>query len=290
MQIVSTISAYQKALSIWQQSSQSSKPSIAFVPTMGNLHAGHIRLVEIAKQQATHVVVSIFVNPLQFGANEDLNAYPRTLEADIAALTAAGCDLVFTPTVAEMYPFFDGKSLNQSMMVTPPPMANTLCGASRPGHFDGVATVVMKLFNIVQPNIAVFGKKDFQQLAIIKQMVAQFNMPITIIAGETVREASGLALSSRNGYLNATQKTQAAFLYAQLQSVVKKIQTGERDFENLIATATQQLNNAGWQTDYVAICNAASLAPATINDANLVVLAAAKIGSTRLIDNIDFLR
>jgi len=295
MEIVSTISACKKALSFAHNNGE----NIAFVPTMGNLHAGHIHLVNIAKQHAKYVVVSIFLNPLQFGINEDLSAYPRTLEADLEKLKAAGANLVFTPSVEEMYPDFDGKSLNQTMMITPPPFANLHCGASRPGHFDGVATVVAKLFNIVffnasAPQFAVFGKKDFQQLGIIRALVRQFNMPINIIAGDTVREPSGLALSSRNGYLTEAQKTQAAELQALLKSIQQQVQAGNDDYRALETAAAQSLNTTGWNTDYITICNAITLQPAlqadTVNNTALVVLAAAKLGSTRLIDNIDFLR
>ncbi|HQC28912.1 MAG TPA: pantoate--beta-alanine ligase, partial [Methylotenera sp.] len=198
MQIIHTVTELRNALK--------SQSSIGFLPTMGNLHAGHIHLVALAKQHSKTVVVSIFVNPLQFGANEDFGSYPRTFEEDCEKLQSAGAHIVFAPNVSEMYPDFDGQNLNQSMTITPPPIADVLCGASRPGHFTGVATVVMKLFNIVQPDFAVFGKKDFQQLFIIREMVRQFNLQIEIIAGETIREASGLALSSRNGYLTADEK------------------------------------------------------------------------------------
>ena len=262
--------------------------NVAFVPTMGNLHAGHLHLVEIAKQHAACVVVSIFVNPLQFGANEDLANYPRTLQADCEKLEAAGTSVVFAPSVTEMYPDADTYSLGQTMMVTAPPIANALCGASRPGHFDGVATVVMKLFNIVNPQFAVFGKKDYQQLFIIRELVKQFNLPIQIIAGETVRESSGLAMSSRNGYLSATQKSEAALLQKTLQSIVDAIQAGNQQFAALEQTAAQQLNDQGWQVDYVSVCSSATLNKAEVQDQHLVVLAAAKLGNTRLIDNIEF--
>jgi len=261
---------------------------VAFVPTMGNLHAGHLHLVEIAKQHAACVVVSIFVNPLQFGANEDLDNYPRTLQADCEKLQATGAHIVFAPGVTEMYPDANTSALGQTMMVIAPPIANTLCGASRPGHFDGVATVVMKLFNIVQPQFAVFGKKDFQQLFIIRELVKQFNLPIQIIAGETVRESNGLAMSSRNGYLSTTQKSSAAQLQQILQHIVDGIQAGNRQFAALEQAATQQLNDHGWQVDYVSICSAATLNKAEVQDQHLVVLAAAKLGNTRLIDNIEF--
>jgi pantoate--beta-alanine ligase len=267
---------------------------VAFVPTMGNLHDGHIKLVEIAKQYSNCVVVSIFVNPLQFGPNEDLANYPRTLEADCRKLQAAGANIVFTPSVEEMYPGAlnsdKGWNLGQSMKVMPPPIAQELCGASRPGHFDAVATVVAKLFNIVQPDIAVFGKKDFQQLFIIRELVKQFNLPIEIIAGETVREASGLAMSSRNGYLNEAQKNQAAQLHKMLESIVLKVKSGTTQFNLLADAASLALKQLGWEVDYVSFRNQATLMPATEQDKQLIVLAAAKLGTTRLIDNIDFLR
>jgi pantoate--beta-alanine ligase len=280
MQIISTITELRNILQ--------SQESVAFVPTMGNLHAGHLHLVEIAKQHATCVVVSIFVNPLQFGANEDLANYPRTLEADCEKLESAGAHIVFTPEVLEMYPDFDGSSLGQTIRINAPPIANELCGASRHGHFDGVATVVMKLFNIVQPQVAIFGKKDFQQLLIIRELVKQFNLPIEIIAGETIREESGLAMSSRNGYLTPTQKSAAAILQRQLKQVVSLIQQGDTHFVALEASATHALNQQGWLVDYVSIRSALTLAPAHPQDQQLVVLAAAKLGNTRLIDNIDF--
>jgi pantoate--beta-alanine ligase len=280
MQIVNTIAELRQIL---QQ-----QPDIAFVPTMGNLHAGHLHLVSLAKQQASCVVVSIFVNPLQFGPGEDLANYPRTLNADCEKLAEASVDIVFAPTVSELYPDFDGVNLNQTMVVTPPPISNDLCGVSRPGHFSGVATVVMKLFNIVQPNIAVFGKKDYQQLQIIRQLVRQFNLPIRIVTGETVREANGLALSSRNGYLNADQKVQATQLVRTLSEIVKAVQKGDRDFLALEKNAVQHLLSLGWQVDYITVRSAASLQQATNEDQELVVLGAAILGKTRLIDNIEF--
>jgi pantoate--beta-alanine ligase len=269
--------------------------NIAFVPTMGNLHAGHIQLVEIAKQHAKCVVVSLFINPLQFGPTEDFASYPRTLEADCEKLKAAGTSIVFTPSVMEMYPQMtenksDGIQLNQSMTISPPPIANELCGASRPGHFSGVATVVLKLFNMVQPNVAVFGQKDFQQLFIIKQLVKQFNLPINVIGVDTVREPSGLAMSSRNGYLTDTQRASASQLYGILQNIVKSVKAGNNDYLQLEQQAKQTLNDHGWLADYISIRSSLTLMPATSADNQLVVLGAAKLGNTRLIDNIDFLR
>jgi pantoate--beta-alanine ligase len=262
--------------------------SVALVPTMGNLHAGHLDLVKLAKQQATSVVVSIFVNPLQFGANEDLANYPRTLAADCEKLQAAGADIVFVPSVAEMYPDFDGQDLKQSITVQLPAVANDLCGASRPGHFAGVATVVLKLFNLVQPKVAVFGKKDYQQLFIIREMVKQLNLAITILAADTVREPSGLAMSSRNGYLSSAEKAQACQLRAELVSVSEQIkQQGRRaNFSSLEQAAALNLQRQGWQVDYVAIRAASNLQAASADDTDVVVLAAAKLGTTRLIDNL----
>ena len=262
--------------------------SVALVPTMGNLHAGHLDLVKLAKQQATSVVVSIFVNPLQFGANEDLANYPRTLAADCEKLQAAGADIVFVPSVAEMYPDFDGQDLKQSITVQLPAVANDLCGASRPGHFAGVATVVLKLFNLVQPQVAVFGKKDYQQLFIIREMVKQLNLAITILAADTVREPSGLAMSSRNGYLSSAEKAQASQLRAELVSLSEQIkQQGRRaNFSSLEQAAALNLQRQGWQVDYVAIRAASNLQAASADDTDVVVLAAAKLGTTRLIDNL----
>jgi len=275
------------------RASLSKKANIAFVPTMGNLHAGHVQLAQLARQHATCVVVSIFVNPLQFGKNEDLANYPRTLEADSEKLKQVGVDVVFAPTVQEMYPDFDGEQLHQSMTINPPPLANLLCGASRPGHFEGVATVVMKLFNIVffntaQPSVALFGKKDYQQLMVIRAMVRQFNLPITIIAGDTVREPSGLAMSSRNGYLSDAQRTEAARLYQVLNQVAEAVKQGQRDYVALTQQYADELTKHGWQVDYLSICASSTLMPAQAHDRLLVVLAAAKLGSTRLIDNLEF--
>lgn len=274
------------------RSALNKQSTIGFVPTMGNLHAGHIHLVEIAKKHAKQVVVSIFVNPLQFGANEDLASYPRTLEADYEKLESAGCDIVFVPDVPEIYSEFDGKNLNQTINITLPPIADALCGASRPGHFAGVATVVLKLFNMVQPTIAVFGKKDFQQLFLIKQLVKQFNLPIEVIAGETMRETTGLAMSSRNGYLNNAQQILANQLNRALQDIAEQIKSGNLAFTQLEKSATQQLIALDWQVDYISIRAAATLQPATSADSHIVILGAAKIsnknaGKTRLIDNIE---
>jgi pantoate--beta-alanine ligase len=256
--------------------------SVAFVPTMGNLHAGHLALVELARQHARCVVASIYVNPLQFGPSEDLANYPRTLQADLEKFTAAGADVVFTPSDAELYP------QPQSVTVSPPPIADELCGVQRPGHFRGVATVVLKLFNIVRPAVAVFGSKDFQQLHVIREMVRQLDVPVTILAGETVREADGLAMSSRNGYLKPAQRVEAPRLYKTLQQVVKAVKDGRRDFSALEAQTAQYLTAMGWAVDYIEVRQADTLARAAAADSHLVVLGAARLGTTRLIDNIEF--
>ncbi|WP_343349253.1 pantoate--beta-alanine ligase [Pseudomonas sediminis] len=255
---------------------------IGFVPTMGNLHAGHVSLVQIAAQRADFVVASIFVNPLQFGAGEDLDTYPRTLAADQEKLLAAGCHLLFHPDVAEIYPH--GMS-NQARVIVPG-VSEGLCGASRPGHFEGVATVVTKLFNMVQPDLAVFGEKDYQQLAVIRALVQDLNMPIQIIGAPTQRAEDGLALSSRNGYLSEEQRAAAPALYRGLQAIAEELQRGARDYARLIDSAQAQQRGAGFIPDYLEIRNAVNLRPAQLDDHHLVVLTAAQLGSTRLIDNL----
>ena len=255
---------------------------IGFVPTMGNLHSGHAALVTKACQRVDFVVASIFVNPLQFGANEDLASYPRTLAADQERLLQAGCHLLFAPTVDEMYPHGMGGQTRVSV----PQLSEGLCGASRPGHFEGVATVVSKLFNMVQPDLAVFGQKDFQQLAVIRALVRDLNMPIQIIGEPTVRADDGLALSSRNGYLSAEQRAIAPALYRVLRQLGDAITSGERDYAALIAAGQQQLDTAGLRPDYLEVRHALTLRPATADDRDLVILAAAFLGSTRLIDNL----
>ncbi|MEY3018027.1 MAG: pantoate--beta-alanine ligase [Pseudomonadota bacterium] len=256
--------------------------SIAFVPTMGNLHAGHIKLVHRAKAEADIVVVSIFVNPLQFGANEDLDNYPRTLAADQQQLIEAGAHLLFTPTVDDIYP--EGMLPHAKLSV--PIITDTLCGAARPGHFDGVTTVVNKLFNIVQPDVAIFGQKDFQQLAVIRKMVKDFCIPIHIIGEETARADDMLALSSRNGYLSNQERAIAPVIYRSLATIKQAISDGHRDFGALIESAKQQLIDAGFVIDYVEVRDATTLMAPTGTSDQLVILAAAKLGTTRLIDNL----
>jgi pantoate--beta-alanine ligase len=254
--------------------------SIAFVPTMGNLHDGHLNLMRLAREHGGCVVASIFVNPLQFGPNEDFDKYPRTLEADCAKLQGLA-DVVFAPSVNEMYPE------QQTVFVEPPPIANELDGASRPGHFRGMATVVLKLLDIVQPQVALFGKKDYQQLHIIRRMVAQLNLPVRIVGGETVRAEDGLALSSRNQYLSKAERDEAVFLYRALQVMRQAILKGERDMERLQKQAVEDLVVRGWKVDYVAVRNQSDLLKANAAQRDLVVLAAARLGNTRLIDNIE---
>ncbi|MDH2201072.1 pantoate--beta-alanine ligase [Ectopseudomonas oleovorans] len=255
---------------------------IGFVPTMGNLHAGHVSLVEIAAQRADFVVASIFVNPLQFGAGEDLDTYPRTLAADQDKLLAAGCHLLFHPDVAEIYPH----GMGDQTRVSVPGVSEGLCGASRPGHFEGVATVVTKLFNMVQPDLAVFGEKDYQQLAVIRALVQDLNMPIQIIGAPTQRAEDGLALSSRNGYLSDEQRAAAPALYRGLQAIAEELRRGARDYPRLIDSTQAQQRAAGFVPDYLEIRNALNLRPAQLDDHHLVILTAAQLGSTRLIDNL----
>ncbi len=255
---------------------------IGFVPTMGNLHSGHATLVTKAAQQADFVVASIFVNPLQFGAGEDLDKYPRTLAADQEKLLQAGCNLLFAPSVEEMYP---GGTTGQTR-VSVPLLSEGLCGASRPGHFEGVATVVSKLFNMVQPDIAVFGQKDYQQLAVIRAMVHDLNMPIQIIGEPTVRAEDGLALSSRNGYLSDEQRAIAPVLYRSLSQMAAAIQGGDHDFATLRAEQVRQIEAAGLRLDYLEVRQGVNLRPACAEDRDVVILVAAYLGATRLIDNL----
>jgi pantoate--beta-alanine ligase len=254
---------------------------IVFVPTMGNLHAGHISLMAQARQHGDTVVASLFVNRLQFGPNEDFDSYPRTLDEDSEKLAAAGVDLLFAPSESDLYPE------PQQYYVDPPQIQNQLEGQFRPGHFRGVATVVLKLFNIVQPQVAIFGKKDYQQLMVLRNMARQLALPIEIIGGETVRAADGLALSSRNGYLSAAERAEAPRLYRTLCKIRDAIGAGERDFEKLEREARAELDSSGWKTDYVAVRQQSDLAPAQPGNKALVVLAASRLGTPRLIDNIE---
>ncbi|MDD2668826.1 pantoate--beta-alanine ligase [Zoogloea sp.] len=273
MQIHHTIASLRAALT--------DADRIAFVPTMGNLHDGHIDLMRQAREQAGTVVASIFVNRLQFGPKEDFDKYPRTFENDCARLSAAGVDHLFAPDEKEMYP------TPQRYHVEPDPAhVNILEGAVRAGHFGGVATVVLKLFNIVQPNVALFGKKDYQQLMVLSNMVRELALPIEIVAGETIRADDGLALSSRNGYLSTAERAEAPRLNRQLAWIREKLAAGEKDFLRLETEAMAELAAHGWHPDYIAIRRRSDLQPPQ-GDESLVVLAAAKLGNTRLIDNLE---
>jgi pantoate--beta-alanine ligase len=254
---------------------------VVFVPTMGNLHAGHISLMQQARAHGDTVVASIFVNRLQFAPNEDFDKYPRTFEADCAQLTAAGVDVLFAPTESDLYPE------PQQYHVDPPTIQNQLDGEFRPGHFRGVATVVLKLFNIVQPQASLFGKKDYQQLMVLRNMTRQLALPIDIIGGETVRAEDGLALSSRNGYLSSTERVEAPRLARILNRIRDAIRNGNRSFVELEQAALTELNENGWKTDYVAVRQQSDLQLPQAGAQALVTLAASRLGATRLIDNIE---
>lgn len=279
MNILDSVAALRAQITTWRQAGE----RIAFVPTMGNLHNGHFKLVDIARHHADRVICSIFVNPMQFGKNEDLDKYPRTLDADIAGLTAHQADALFTPTPEMMYP----RGLDVQSYVEVPLLGDLHCGASRAGHFRGVSTVVSKLFNLVQPDVACFGQKDYQQLAIIRQMVTDLSFPIEIIGVPTERAADGLALSSRNGYLTAEQRQQAPALYQILQQVKAAIVAGQHDYRALEQQAKADLKAAGFMPDYFNISHQQHLTLAQTASEPKVILAAAALGNTRLIDNLE---
>ena len=274
MQIIHSI----KALREWRKTAG----KVAFVPTMGNLHQGHLALVRAAKQAAEQVVVSIFVNRLQFGQGEDFDQYPRTLQEDAAKLKDEGVAVVFAPDEYELYP-----NITQHYNVEPPHLQNELCGAFRPGHFRGVATVVTKLFNIVQPDVACFGKKDYQQLTIIQGFVSDLNFNIEIIPVDTGRADDGLALSSRNQYLNTSERAEAPRLFGELSALAAAVKAGNLAYVALENAAKQRLTAAGWDVDYIEVRRADNLEVARVGDKHLVVVAAARLGTTRLIDNIE---
>jgi pantoate--beta-alanine ligase len=280
METVATIAAVRERVSRWHREGE----RVAFVPTMGNLHAGHISLIEVARKRGDRFVASIFVNPMQFGPNEDFAHYPRTPQKDESMLAEAGCDLMFMPDVAEIYP----AGFGHSTRVVVPELSGLLDGEFRPGHFDGVSTVVAKLFNIVTPDIAVFGEKDFQQLAIIRRMVADLCEPIEIIGAPTVREADGLAMSSRNQYLTADERQTAPQLSAALSRAVKRLAAGERDFAAIERAELDAITRAGFRPDYFTVRDAKALVPPSTESQHLVVLVAARLGKARLIDNLQF--
>ncbi len=278
MQTHQSINNLRRALAPWRESGK----RIGLVPTMGNLHDGHLALVEKAQHHVDCVVVSIFVNPMQFGPSEDFASYPRTLEEDSIRLAEANVCLLFAPAVTEMYP----QDHQNQAYVEVPGISDILCGASRPGHFRGVATVVNKLFNIVQPHVAVFGEKDYQQLQVIRRMTTDLCLPVEIVGLPTIREADGLAMSSRNQYLTAAERAAAPALYRTLQETAAALASGERDSAGLEAEANRRLRAAGFRPDYFTIRQAESLAPATGEETELVLLAAAQLGRARLIDNL----
>ncbi|CAK0768262.1 pantothenate synthetase [Gammaproteobacteria bacterium] len=275
-QIVDTISDLHKILALWQNQ------TIAFVPTMGNLHAGHMALVRHARTLAERVVVSIFVNPIQFGPGEDYASYPRTLDLDALKLAAEKVDLLFTPSSKEIYP--SEKKLATTVNVSG--LSDILCGATRPGHFSGVATVVTLLLNLIQPQVAIFGEKDFQQLLVIRRLVADLFLPVKIVGYPTVRESDGLAMSSRNGYLNTQERKQAPCLYRALRKMCDNLVTEMNDYIKLEDICWKELSEAGFKPEYCTVRRVLDLAVPNIEDRQLVVLAAARLGKTRLIDNV----
>lgn len=278
MRVISNIASLREVRRSWQAGSK----VIAFVPTMGNLHQGHLNLVKAAKLKADIVVVSIFVNPLQFGPDEDLDAYPSTMDNDRKVLSELGVDILFTPQSKDIY----SRGLERQTFVEVPGLSYMICGASRPGHFRGVATIVCKLFNMVQPNMAFFGEKDFQQLQVIKAMVTDLSMNVSIYGVPTMRTPDGLAMSSRNQYLTETERQLAPALYQQLQDMAAQITQGRRDFTRLASECTESLLAAGFHPDYIEIRSADSLLQPGHEDHNIVILAAAFLGRTRLIDNL----
>jgi pantoate--beta-alanine ligase len=282
MQTIRQATALRGVVRGWRED----KLSVALVPTMGNLHAGHLALVGKARRLADRTAVTIFVNPTQFTAGEDYERYPRTFEQDSRLLSEAGADIVFVPELRDLYP----EGLDRTTQVQVPALDNILCGASRPGHFTGVATVVTKLFNLVQPDMAVFGEKDYQQLLVIKRLVKDLCMGITIHSAPTVRESDGLAMSSRNGYLTPDERRQAPVLYQTLKAAAETIQSGETDFVSIEGQGTATLKQAGFRPDYFSISTAHDLSPPSETNTHLMILAAAWLGQTRLIDNLSVLR
>jgi pantoate--beta-alanine ligase len=275
---IHSVDKLRKAIAEWREAGD----TIALVPTMGNLHKGHMSLISLAAEYAEHVIVSIFVNPTQFGPNEDYTNYPRMPEVDSRKLARAGIDILFAPSVEEIYPH----GLENSAQVLVPELSDQLCGASRPGHFLGVTSVVSRLFNICIPDVAVFGNKDYQQLVILRRMVEDLHIPVKLLAGETERDANGLALSSRNEKLDEVQRAAAAIIYQALDDAATALRTGQNDFVNVEKTAIETISVAGLEPEYVAIRNAADLSMPQGNSPRLVILAAARLGGVRLIDNV----
>ncbi|GEA09587.1 pantothenate synthetase [Alteromonas sp. KUL42] len=282
MKVVDSIASLRALIGEWKRQGS----SVGFVPTMGNLHDGHLKLVKRAKAHNDKVIISIFVNPMQFGANEDLDAYPRTIEDDKAKLIGEGADAVFLPSVQDMYP----AGLDVQTFVEVPGISDVLCGASRPGHFRGVATVVNKLFNMVQPDDAFFGEKDFQQLQVIRTMVRDLSMAVTVHGVPTEREASGLAMSSRNGYLSTEEKAKASLIYQAMQKMKLAIEQGDTNFADIENSAISELEKEGFKNDYIKVVNAQTFMPAAADDKQLVIVVALFMGTTRLIDNLQITR
>jgi pantoate--beta-alanine ligase len=278
VQITETSESLREQLADWRQSGE----HIALVPTMGNLHEGHLSLVEIARQHAERVVVSIFVNPTQFGGGEDFAGYPRTLERDKRRLKHANADLLFLPSIETMYPF----GIDNATSVTVPVLTDELCGSIRPGHFAGVTSVVSRLFGLVQPDVAVFGEKDFQQLTVIRRLVKDLSLPVDIVAGPTQRAEDGLALSSRNQYLTEEERLVAPQIYATLKKIGEGLQAGKRDYQQMEQQALDELAAFGMKPDYVSIRRAENLAEPDRDSDELIILAAARLGKSRLIDNL----
>lgn len=279
MQTISTLKELHQQL----DSARAQGKRIGLVPTMGNLHRGHLSLVETALEHADFVVVSIFVNPLQFGPGEDLERYPRTLAEDQTQLKESGCHLLFTPSEREIYP----QGRQGQTFVEVPGISDLYCGATRPGHFRGVTTIVNKLFNLIRPDVAVFGRKDYQQLHIIRRMVADLSIPIELVGVPTLRADNGLALSSRNGYLTAEELAVASSLYATLTEMSQALRQGEQSHKALVEQAEQKLESAGFRRDYIHILRRSDMQPAGPEDRALVIIAAAYLGAARLIDNIE---
>ncbi|HEY6515590.1 MAG TPA: pantoate--beta-alanine ligase [Steroidobacteraceae bacterium] len=278
METVTTIAAVRERVRRWRKEGS----RVAFVPTMGNLHPGHVSLIEMARRHGDRFIASIFVNPMQFGPNEDFAHYPRTPTQDASMLADAGCDLMFMPDVVEIYP----NGSERATRVEVPGLSSILDGEFRPGHFEGVATIVAKLFHIVEPDVAVFGEKDFQQLTVIRRMVVDLCMPITIIAAPTVRDPDGLAMSSRNQYLTDEERSKAPVIHQTLLAAVERLRAGERDFAAIERAAVETLEQAGFRPDYFSVRRADDLGIPAADTRHLVVLVAARLGRARLIDNL----
>jgi len=278
MELISTRDEIRDLHETWRHHGE----HVALVPTMGNLHSGHLSLVELAREHAERVVVTVFVNPTQFGEGEDFEEYPRTMKRDTQRLRKLEADALFAPDVDTVYPF----GLDKATLVSVPGLTRNFCGASRPGHFDGVTTVVARLFALVQPDVAIFGQKDYQQQLVIRHMTEDLSLPIRIITAPTVREPDGLAMSSRNQYLGEAERAIAPQLHAALDAIGMELQSGKRNFEDLENDARAKLEAAGFVPDYVAIRRAENLEPPDRDCDELVLLAAAQLGKARLIDNI----